>query len=130
MVDAGFIALALTFPLLVLTVCAIFAYIDAPDHGMNRRKWALICFCIPLFGFFAYILERAERNRTEKDEEAEEMFVDGPFRIHRDRADDTPAVTSNTPGPEELDDYVDGEDGARQMDTDEDGRPQEHDPWK
>lgn len=109
MVDVAFVALVLSFPLLVMSVCAIFAYIDAPDHGMDGTKWAIVSFAIPLFGFFAYLLERAERNRTAEDEKREEMFVDGPFRIHEDRADDTPVVTDEAPGPEELEEYVEAE---------------------
>lgn len=130
MVDVGFVALAVSFPLLVMTVCAIFAYLDAPDQGMDPLKWAVICFCIPLFGFFAYILERAERNRTPEDEAADEMFVDGPFRIHESRADDTPAVTSKAPGPDELDEHVDG--GSDETRDSDEGkkRPTESDPWE
>ncbi|WP_435094528.1 hypothetical protein [Halorubrum sp. N11] len=47
-------------PLSWLAGFAAYAYLDAPNHGMNRRKWALICFFVPLFGFFAYVFERGE----------------------------------------------------------------------
>jgi len=49
-------------PLAWLVVFAAYAYLDAPNHGMDRRKWALICFFVPLFGFFAYVFERGERD--------------------------------------------------------------------
>jgi len=113
MVDAVFVALVLSFPLLAMSVCAVFAYVDAPDHGMDPTKWAVISFAIPVFGFFTYLLERAEQNRGPEDEKREEMFVDGPFRIHEDRADDTPVVTRDPPGPDELDEYAD-EDGQEE----------------
>jgi hypothetical protein len=47
-------------PLAWLVAFAAYAYLDAPNHGMDRRKWALICFFVPLFGFFAYVFERGE----------------------------------------------------------------------
>mgnify|MGYP000689978423 FL=1 len=49
-------------PLAWLVSFAVYAYLDAPNHGMDRRKWALICFFVPLFGFFAYVFERGERD--------------------------------------------------------------------
>ena len=49
-------------PLAWLVGFAAYAYLDAPEHGMNPRKWALIAFFVPLFGFFAYIFERGERD--------------------------------------------------------------------
>jgi hypothetical protein len=49
-------------PLAWLVAFAAYAYLDAPNHGMDRRKWALICFFVPLFGFFAYVFERGERD--------------------------------------------------------------------
>ncbi|EMA61518.1 hypothetical protein [Halorubrum lipolyticum] len=47
-------------PLVWLVAFAAYAYLDAPNHGMDRRKWALIAFFVPLFGFFAYVFERGE----------------------------------------------------------------------
>jgi len=49
-------------PLVWLIAFAAYAYLDAPNHGMDRRKWALIAFFVPLFGFFAYVFERSERD--------------------------------------------------------------------
>jgi len=49
-------------PLVWLLAFAAYAYLDAPNHGMDRRKWALIAFFVPLFGFFAYVFERSERD--------------------------------------------------------------------
>jgi hypothetical protein len=49
-------------PLAWLVGFAAYAYLDAPEHGMDPRKWALIAFFVPLFGFFAYIFERGERD--------------------------------------------------------------------
>ncbi|KKF39574.1 hypothetical protein FK85_27490 [Halorubrum saccharovorum] len=49
-------------PLAWLVAFAAYVYLDAPNHEMDRRKWALICFFVPLFGFFAYVFERGERD--------------------------------------------------------------------
>lgn len=72
-------------PLCWLAAMAGYAYYDAPNHGMDPRKWAAISFVVPLFGFFTYIFEREERNRDPNDRE---MFTDGPFEIHESRADE------------------------------------------
>ena len=50
-------------PLAWLVGFAAYVYVDAPRHGMNRRKWALIAFVVPLFGLFAYLFERVDGQR-------------------------------------------------------------------
>jgi hypothetical protein len=72
-------------PAFWLLAMAGYAYLDAPNHGMRRRKWAAVSLFVPLFGFFAYLFEREERNRDPNDRD---MFTDGPFEIHESRADD------------------------------------------
>lgn len=89
------------FPLIALAAAGAYAYHDAPKHDMNPQKWGAISFFIPFFGFFAYLFERDERKPDTHDRE--EMFVDGPFQIHKSRADDAPFVSA----PEEDD--TDGE---------------------
>ena len=79
-------------PLLWLFAMAAYAYVDAPRHGMNPRKWAAISFFVPLFGFFAYIFERDERNR----EPEPDLFADGPFEIHKSRADEAQFSVRNS----------------------------------
>lgn len=81
------------FPLVLLALGAAYAYHDAPKYGMNPRKWAAVAFFVPFFGFFAYIFERDERRPDTG--EREEMFVDGPFEIHKSRADDSPFASSD-----------------------------------
>jgi hypothetical protein len=76
------------FPVATLAMMGGYAYYDAPNHDMNPKKWGAIAFFIPFFGFFAYLFERDER--TPDDHNREEMFADGPFQIHKSRADDTP----------------------------------------
>jgi hypothetical protein len=93
-------ALALLLPVILVSLLATYAYLDAPEYGMNPRKWAAISFFIPFFGFFAYLFERDDRK---PEPEREEMFVDGPFEIHKSRADDTPLVS----GSEQYDDNED-----------------------
>lgn len=88
-------------PLLWLLAMAGYAYIDAPNHGMNQTKWAAISFCIPLFGFFAYLFEREETNRDPNDRD---MFTDGPFEIHESRADDVSVWNPDSADGEESDD--------------------------
>lgn len=83
--DPGMIALLLAPILLLLLLLAGYAYVDAPNYGMNPTKWAAISFLVPFFGFFAYLFERDERTPgPDRD-----MFVDGVFEIHESRADDT-----------------------------------------
>jgi len=81
------------FPLLLLALGAAYVYHDAPEHGMNPGKWAAIAFFLPFFGFFAYLFERDDRKPDAG--KREEMFVDGPFEIHKSRADDAPFVSSD-----------------------------------
>jgi hypothetical protein len=97
--DIGFVLLVLSFPVFALVLLSVWVYVDAPYQGMDRRKWAAATLLLPLVGFFAYLLERAER----KDELRDEMFADGTFEIHESRADDTPlAESSQKLGPDEL----------------------------
>lgn len=100
--DAVLIGVLVSFPVLILALLATYVYFDAPKHDMHPQKWAVISFFIPFFGFFAYLFERDERtvDTTDRDE----MFVDGPFEIHKSRADDAP-FTSSANKPRE-----DGED--------------------
>ena len=72
--------------LMALFAMSGYAYLDAPEYGMDPTKWALVSALVPLFGFFTYIFERDERTEDKRD--TEEMFVDGPFKIHKSRADD------------------------------------------
>jgi len=106
------VAVLLGFPVVLLFLLALYVYLDAPEYGMNPYKWALISFFVPLFGFFAYLFERGERT---PDSGREEMFVDGPFEIHKSRADDAPFVSS----PEETaDDETPVDDDARRREKD------------
>ena len=70
---------------------AWYAYHDAGRNGMNQRKWGTIALLVPFFGFFAYIFERDERNRGPEPD----LFADGPFKIHRSRADEAPFATAS-----------------------------------
>jgi hypothetical protein len=56
------VAILVGVPLAWLVGFAAYVYVDAPKHGMNPRKWALIAFVVPLFGLFAYIFERDEQS--------------------------------------------------------------------
>lgn len=92
--DVPEIVILVGLPLFWLLAMAGYAYINAPTHGMRRKKWAAISFCVPLFGFFAYLFEREEKNRDPNDRE---MFTDGPFEIHESRADDVPVWNPDSP---------------------------------
>lgn len=60
------------------------AVYDAGRVGMDPRKWAAVVFLVPLFGLFAYLLERSERT-TDAD-----RYDDGTYNIH-ESADSEPA---------------------------------------
>jgi len=83
------IGILLVVSVLLLIHLAMYAYVDAPEHGMSPKKWAVICFFIPLFGFFTYLFEREERN----SEDNRRRFTEKGFEVHESRADD---VTLNS----------------------------------
>ena len=82
---------------------AWYAYHDAGRNDMNQRKWGTIALLVPFFGFFAYVFERDERNRGPEPD----LFADGPFKIHKSRADEAPFTTASDTG-EDVDGTVDG----------------------
>jgi hypothetical protein len=94
------ISLMIAIPILLLAFCAGFAYVDAPDYGMNPTKWALISFLVPFFGFFAYLFERGERT----PDPDRDMYTDGVFEIHESRADDTRLARGGDPDAIDEDD--------------------------
>ncbi|MFD1569969.1 hypothetical protein [Halorubrum laminariae] len=53
-------AILVGVPLAWLVGFAAYVYVDAPRHGMSRRKWTAIAVFVPLFGFLAYVFERSE----------------------------------------------------------------------
>ena len=90
MVEMVVNALVVLLLLVILLSMAGWVYLDAPEYGMNPTKSALVSFFVPFFGFFTYLFER-EEHIPEPDRE--EHFVDGPFEIHKSRADDAPWAT-------------------------------------
>jgi len=78
------------FPVIAFGSLGAYAYLDAPNYGMAPVKWGLISAFVPFFGFFAYLFEREERT---PDSDRDEMFVDGPFEIHKSKADEVPFGT-------------------------------------
>ncbi|MFC7072430.1 hypothetical protein ACFQJ7_14675 [Halovenus rubra] len=95
------LSILIGFPLLALAAGAAYVYSDALDHDMEPRKWAALAFFVPFFGFFAYLFERDEQNLDTSDRE--EMFTDGPFQIHKSRAQETPlARTEDEDGAEDT----------------------------
>jgi hypothetical protein len=69
-------------PLAWLVAFAAYAYVDAPNHGMNPTKWAAISLVVPLFGFFAYLFEREERDYDPSDD----PYAQGvAFEVHESR---------------------------------------------
>jgi hypothetical protein len=102
------VVLNLGLILMALIGVSGYTYLDAPEYDMNPRKWAAISFFVPLFGFFAYLFERDER-KSDPEHDPEEMFVDGPFKIHKSRADDVSWVSD--PEDDADVDSEPGEDG-------------------
>ncbi|MGQ3328491.1 PLD nuclease N-terminal domain-containing protein [Halorubrum sp. FL23] len=105
-------------PLGWLVAFAAYAYLDAPNHGMNRNKWALICFFVPLFGFFAYVFERGERDY----DPSEDPYAPGSdsrtagLAVHERRRGEKGLGPAGT----EADDGSDGSDGENEW-NDPDG---------
>ena len=86
------VAVLVGFPILGLLGMAAYAYHDAPKYSMNPTKWAIVSFVIPFFGFFAYLFERD--GRRPDTGRRDEMFADGPFEIHKSRAEDAPLTSA------------------------------------
>ncbi|WP_247003796.1 PLD nuclease N-terminal domain-containing protein [Halosolutus gelatinilyticus] len=64
-----------------------FTYYDAARVGLKpREKWAAITFCVPVFGFFAYLFERSELSYDPESD----PYRGNNFNIHPSRADDAP----------------------------------------
>lgn len=90
-------AILIGIPLAWLVGLAVYAYYDAPDHGMNPRKWAAIAFFVPLFGFFAYLFEREERYRDPADDPyTRGRDVDSGFAVHESRQGEKPLGPAET----------------------------------
>jgi hypothetical protein len=51
---------------------------DAPRAGMNRPKWTLVTALVPLFGLFAYLLERSEA----RSEDSSGPYDGGTYNVH------------------------------------------------
>ncbi len=102
--DLGVILLVGWFPVLLLIVAAGYVYMDAPNYGMNPKKWAAIALFVPFFGFFAYIFERGEKSPdTDRD-----MFEQGRvFEIHESRADEVGIEEGGPPENGETDEAAD-----------------------
>ena len=80
--DPFLAVLLVGLPLAWLVGFAAYAYLDAPNYGMNPKKWAAISFLVPLFGFFAYLFERAE---TDYDPEEDPYAQGQRFEVHESR---------------------------------------------
>ncbi|WP_256403018.1 hypothetical protein [Halorubrum salinum] len=61
-------AILVGVPLVWLVGFAAYVYVDAPRHGMDRRKWTALAFFVPLFGFLAYVFERGELDYDPADD--------------------------------------------------------------
>ena len=78
------LAIIVGFPLIWHLAFTGFAYTNAGKHGLSPRKWAVITFCVPLFGFFAYLFARDERLGYDEPDGGSV----GPFRIHESRIEE------------------------------------------
>lgn len=109
MAETTFRVIYLGLLLLAHLALAGWVYLEAPDRDMHRLKWTAISLLIPVFGFFAFLLEREEQL---PDTDRDEMFVDGAFEIHKSRADDVPWLSKSETGDEETDGHSDDDDEA------------------
>ena len=97
-------------PLLWHLLLVAGTYWDAGRVPMNRTKWTIIVFLVPLFGFFAYLFERGE---LDYDPE-EDPYAEGGINVHESRADDVGLPLGD---PERGIDV--GEDGETDEQTDD-----------
>ena len=61
-----------------------YTYYDAGRVGMPRAKWTAVALLVPLFGFFAYLFERSERDYDPE----EDPYAGGGYNVHESRADE------------------------------------------
>lgn len=95
-------------PLAWLVAFAAYAYVDAPKNGMRPKRWAAIVFCVPLFGFFAYLFERAERDYDPEDD----PYAQGAtFGVHESRRGEELLDPGGDAGRGETGDDGDTDDG-------------------
>ena len=114
-------AVLVGLPLAWLAAFAVYAYVDAPKRGMNPRKWAAISFLVPLFGFFAYLFERDERDY---DPEEDPYARGATFEIHESRRGEELLDTGGTGADDDGRGSADGSrsnDGDRTADGSETG---------
>ncbi|QKY16352.1 hypothetical protein [Halorubrum sp. CBA1229] len=100
------IAILVGVPLAWLVGFAAYVYVDAPKHGMNREKWALIAFVVPLFGLFAYLFERDEQSY----DPSEDPYAGGSdarkagLAVHERRRGEKPLGPAGTEADDDEDD--------------------------
>ncbi|WP_066412054.1 PLD nuclease N-terminal domain-containing protein [Halorubrum aethiopicum] len=114
-------AILIGLPLAWLAAFAAYAYLDAPKRGMNPRKWAAISFLVPLFGFFAYLFERDERDY---DPEEDPYARGTTFAVHESRRGEELLDPGGTGADGDGNGSVDGSrsnDGDRTADGSETG---------
>lgn len=113
------VAILVGVPLAWLVGFAAYVYVDAPKHGMNPRKWALIAFVVPLFGLFAYLFERGEQSY----DPSEDPYAGGSdsrtagFAVHERRRGEESLGPAGTEADDEADDEWDDPPGVDVDDT-------------
>jgi len=66
---------------------------DAGRAGMSRWKWGTIALVVPLFGAFAYLLERSDRHTDE------DIYDDGTYNVYEPSGGDRDTgVSAGTDG--------------------------------
>lgn len=105
-------AILVGVPLAWLVGFAAYVYVDAPNYGMNRRKWALIAFFVPLFGFFAYVFERGEQGYDPADDPYAggsdgDMDREAGFAVHESRRGEKPLGPAGTEADDDDDEWDD-----------------------
>ena len=76
--------LGVLIPLAFHVAVVVITYRDAPKVGMDPQKWTVIVLAVPIFGFFAYLFERSERDYDPESD----PYNTGTYNIHPSRSDD------------------------------------------
>jgi hypothetical protein len=80
---------------------------------MNPRKWALIAFVVPLFGFLAYVFEREERTYDpDEDPYAGGDDRTAGFAVHESRQGEESLGPAGTEADADEDDEWNDPDGV------------------
>ncbi|RQG91377.1 PLDc_N domain-containing protein [Natrarchaeobius halalkaliphilus] len=94
--DTVLLAIIVGIPLAWHLVLTVVTYYDAGRVGLEPpRKWAVITFAVPIFGFFIYLFERSELSYDPETD----PYRGNTINVHPSRADEVPLSSRSDERP-------------------------------